>query len=219
MKRLALVIAVSLLAVAARGADAAPTIVFDQLPLIDVIKNLGRASGINFIIDPRVAGATFGAGHNLASPIVSARYTNFSASAALVDVLKQNNLVMVTNLATTVSRIAPANAGVKPVEASEVARSTNGPVPLIVIDDVTFIDTVNNMARQEGLEVTFDPRVLDPKFKDQGTISVRWQDLTVRQALAALLDNCDLKMVEALGPGRAHIMFKTPKAHPAPAAR
>jgi hypothetical protein len=47
-----------------------------------------------------------------------------------------------------------------------------------------------------------------PAF-DQGTISIRWENITARQALAALLDNYDLVLIEEPGAASARITLKS----------
>ena len=185
-----------------------PLIVIDQVPLSDTIKNLVRQCEFtNVIFDPRVPGSSFGPGRLLPQPAVSVRLTNISAQAALREVLKQHKLKMVTNPATTVTRIAPIATMVEPVRAEEAGSKTNKVVPLLVMDEVPMLDGLNALGKEAGLYLTFDPKLQAPEFTGQGTLRLRWENITARQALAALMDNYYLTLTET-GPGRAHIRFK-----------
>ena len=201
-----------------------PLIVIDGVPLPDAIRNLARQAGLNYILDPRVPGSGSGRGRMAPKPMVTARWTNVTAKAALSSLLQEHKLTMftiVTNPATTVVRIAPANLGLKPKPASQVGTDTNAVLPLIVMDDVPVSDAIRNLATHAGLNVSLDPKLSTPASDLQGTVSIRWENITVRQALAAILDNYDLVLEEEPGKGSARIRSKSqaeiaapPKAEP-----
>jgi hypothetical protein len=173
--------------------EVVPLIVIDDVPLTLAIRNLARQAGINnYILDPRVPGSGFTAGKEV--PSVSFRRENVSAREALNDVLKQHKLAIIANPATTVARIAPTNLAVKPIPANPALTGANEVV--LVMDDVPLADALRNVARQSYTYVTIDPRLSEPSFNRGGMVSVRWEKLTARQALAALLDNYDLVMTE-----------------------
>ena len=113
-----------------------PLIVIDKVPLTDAIRNLARQAGFNFILDPRVPGSGFAAGGLVPEPSITVRWENVTAQEALSALLAGHNLMMVTNPATTVTRIAPAVQKVRPVPASRVGSDTNAPIPLVVMDQV-----------------------------------------------------------------------------------
>jgi hypothetical protein len=193
----------------AAGGEPVPLIVIDDVPSTDAIRNLARQAGINFIFDPRVPGANFGPGRFELNPSIHVRWTNLAVRTALGRLLKALNLTMVTNPATAVARIAPANLGVKPLPASQVGASTNAAIPLIVMDDVQIARAIRAFAAQADLSVSLDPKLSAPAFDGQGTISIRWENITARQALAALLDNYDLVLIEEPGTSSGRITFKT----------
>ena len=60
-------------------------------------------------------------------------------------------------------------------------------VPLIVIDDVPLLDAVKNLTRQASLNFQFDPRV--NTMSNQPNITIRFENVTAEDALAAVLDN------------------------------
>jgi len=192
----------------AESKASAGEIVMDRVPLREAIRSLTRQMGLNHILDPGVPGADCNPNPELEAPRISKRWRNASAEQALRSILKDHQLILVTNPVTTVVRIAPGSVAVRPVSASLVGPpDTNGFAPLIVIDDVPLVDALRNVTRQCGLKVDFDPAVLAAFEYDSG-ISIRWEDLTVRQALYALLDNYNLSMTEHPATGNAWIRFR-----------
>ena len=68
-------------------------------------------------------------------------------------------------------------------------------IPLIEMENVRLPDALRQIARKARLNVILDPRLSTPPF-NQITISIRWENVTAREALMALLDNYDLMLVE-----------------------
>ena len=198
--RLSAILVVAI-AFAARGADIQeaiiPQIVLDNVPLADAIRSLAQQADMNFILDPRSPGAVGLDGRLVEQPAVSGRWTNVTARQALDILLTNHDLVLIEIPVTTVARIAPKQYNVKPVAANLVAGDTKNPIPLIQMQDVPLDAAIANLARQAQINVALDSAV--PAFSKSGsavTVSVRWNNVTARQALVALLDNYGLIMVE-----------------------
>jgi len=81
---------------------------------------------------------------------------------------------------------------------------------LVVLDDVPLAHALKNIARRNFMNITIDPRLTEPSFDLAGSVSVRWEKVTSRQALAALLDNHDLVMNENAATSFALIKLKPP---------
>jgi hypothetical protein len=186
--------------------EVAPLYVIDNVPLTDAIRNVARQMELNIILDPNVPGAAIVAGRRSKEPLISNRWTNTSPEQVLRSILKSHQLILVTNTSTTVARIAPGSVAVWPVSpmVAGIESDTNKPVPLIVIDGVPLLDALVNFCRQAGLTVTFDPG-MSQAFESDCEVHVRWEDLTVRQGLAALLDNYGLVLKEDPSTGTARI--------------
>ena len=170
----------------------------DNVPLEDAIRNLARQVGINFIIDPRVFSRSSG-GLRTSDQFVTERWENLTATDALNRVLDKQSLLLIQNPATTVGRIAQSNQGVAPISAEQVSSDTNAAnaiIPLILMDDVPLRDAIRNLAHQLALEVSFDPGLSGNDGVLSQQVSIRWQHITPRQALAALMDNYDLVLKE-----------------------
>ena len=69
-------------------------------------------------------------------------------------------------------------------------------IPLIEMDKVPLTDAIRQLARQARLNILLDPRLSAAPF-DRMTVSIRWENVTASEALAALLDNHGLVLVES----------------------
>ena len=75
------------------------------------------------------------------------------------------------------------------------ARAAEAPLPLIQLDNVPLPDALRQLARQAKMNVILDPRVSQAPYRDI-KVSVRWENVTARESLIALIDNYDLALVE-----------------------
>ena len=198
----------------ARADDSIPPgghelVIIENVPLTDAIRNLTRQMELNYILDPRVPGVRFGPGRRVKQPIISRRWTNATPEQVLRTILRENQLILVTNPVTTVARIAPGSVAVGPVNPglAGIESDTNQAAPLIVIGDVPLLDVFKNTCRYVGRTAIFDQDVSET-FAEGWEIGVRWENLTARQALGALLDNYGLMMREDPSTGMARIRFK-----------
>src|SRR5881628_1559802 len=131
---------------AACADDAIPLIRMVDVPLADAIKILARQSNLNYIRDPHVPGSDFGPGRLAPKLLVTANWTNVTAQAALTALLKEHSLTMVSNSATTVTRIAPVNLSVKPAPTNPLGTDTSSIIPLLVMDSVSLTEAVTKVA-------------------------------------------------------------------------
>ena len=79
--------------------------------------------------------------------------------------------------------------------ATAAPPANNEVIPLIEMQAVRLPEAIRQLATKGRLNVILDPRLTAPPFNDM-TVSVRWENVTAKEALAALLDNYDLVMVE-----------------------
>jgi len=186
------------------AASAFPLIQMTDAPLGQAVDLLARQSKQNYIIDPSVSFER--------APLVNFHWTNITARAALDRLLKEHDLDFVENPATTVARIAPHKLHVKPVDPALVGGDTNAAVPylvgndtnataipLIMMTDAPLDQAIKLLAHQARLKIALDDeslRALPGKPAQPPIISLRWQKLTPRQALIALLDCYGLTLVE-----------------------
>jgi hypothetical protein len=81
-------------------------------------------------------------------------------------------------------------------------------IPLIVMDAVPLADAIRNLARQAGLSYILDPGVQMGEGAHQMTVSFRWENVTARQALIAMLRNYNLQLVGGSGERMAKIKVR-----------
>jgi hypothetical protein len=123
---------------------------------------------------------------------------------------------MVANPATSIARIASTNQAVTPLPAGAVGGSTNPVMALVSLDDVPLDIAIQQFAAQAHLRLTMDASSPVPSAQPASrafsppTVSVRWKNVTARQALAALLDNYDLLLIEDPATNAAKIVAKMP---------
>ena len=82
-----------------------PTIVMDEVPLTDAIKNLARQAGLNYILDPKVTFGPTGADGKVVVPNISIRWENVTAEQALTTLLTTYSLQLVEDPKTRIARI------------------------------------------------------------------------------------------------------------------
>ena len=204
----------TLFAVTTRAGDTVlPLIAMDGVPLTDAINNLARQAGGNYILDSRVQESLmFSNRRSTLPPTITQRWTNTTASAALDDVLKSQNLTSVTNPVTTVTRIALSAENAKPIPTDELGADTSAAIPLIRMDDVPLDEAVKSLARQAGVTYALDPAVdisragMAGPTTPQPSVNIRWEKLTGKQALVALLDAYGLALVQNPGDPSAKII-------------
>ena len=189
--------------------DILPRISIDDAPLSDTIRTLARQANLNCILDPNVPGSDFEPGKSATQPNVKAVWTNTTAKAALDSLLKDYKLKIVNNPVTTVCRIAPDDLEVNPIPASSVGMKISKTVPLMALETVPLTVAITTIARSGNMDVAFSPEVL--ALDSKGTVSFRWEKITVPQAMAALLDNYGLVMTEDPKTLVAHISMKGKK--------
>jgi hypothetical protein len=195
--------------------ESIPLIQMDNVPLKDAIRNLAQQTGQNYILDPRLCSPWVGPdGKPSREPSVTVRWENLSAEEALGRLLKDHGLAMVANPATSITRIAFTNQAITPLPPGAVGGSTNAVIPLVVMDDVPLELAIQNLASQAQLRLALDVSLPLPsplpgsRAFPPPTVSVRWKNVTARQALTALLDNYNLLLVEDSATGSAKIVAK-----------
>ena len=101
------------------------------------------------------------------------------------------------------------------------SADTNAPAVLpIQFQDVPITTAIENLARLADINYLLDPKIgygqpdQNGQIKPEPTISVRWENVSARQALLAVLDNYNLELVEDSKTKIARISIKNPNAPP-----
>ena len=172
------------------GQSGTPVIQFENVPLRVAIENLARQGGINFIIDPKVSDS---------APNLTSRWENHTAEQALRRVLESNSLHLVKSSISTVARISVTNRLAGQVNADWVRTDTNA-VPLIQFSNVELDFALKQLAESAKLELEIDSTITGPASSPGKPptapifVSVRWENLTRRQAIAALCENYEFAL-------------------------
>ncbi len=168
--------------------------------LADAIKILARAANINILIDPKAPNPTLGL----------TRFTNVTALDALDRLLETNNLVLIADPRTEVSRITLQD----PIAKAGFYRTTRS-VPLpkpagsaegmngsqIHLSEAPMLDQVRTLASMADLTLVYDPRLLSAGVDKAGKLipkllgPVQFENVTPQQALEAILANENLALV------------------------
>jgi len=142
--------------------------------------------------------------------------------------------VVTTNAATTPAGMTGGNAPAMTATNTEAASTagtnetaaagaeTNAPVNVLPIQfqDVPITTAIENLARLANINYLLDPKIgygqpdQNGQIKPEPTISVRWENVSARQALLAVLDNYNLQLVEDTKTKIARITIRNPNAPP-----
>jgi type II secretory pathway component GspD/PulD (secretin) len=158
-------------------------------------------------------------GNSTITPVAD---TNESPSVTSSNVTTVTTSVTTSNAPETTAVSPEPSAAVSTNETAEVTTNTLVTVSTnalpIQFQDVPLTTAIENLARLAGINYLLDPQISygqadqSGKIKTEPTISVRWENITARQALMAVLDNYGLQLVEDPKTQIARITAKDPTA-------
>ena len=100
-----------------------PLIQFQDVPITTAIENLARQAGINYLIDPKIGyGQPDQNGQIKAEPTLSIRWENVTAEQALMALLDNYNLQLVSDRKTQISRITTKDPMAPPALITRVVQ-------------------------------------------------------------------------------------------------
>lgn len=172
---------------------------FKNVPLDTMVDILARDVGDNFIMSPGLAGNVDANGRPVRKPMITYQ-GDATANELLAKILKEHGLVMLKDPVTTVTRIAYTNEPVRKANARLLAGDTSAPLPEIVFDMAPLDICLNYIAKSGKMTLVIDPQISngtrtpDGKLVSPPLVSVRWTNLTARQAMLALCLNFDLSL-------------------------
>ena len=149
----------------------------------------------------------------------SAAGTNQTASAVGAN---QTASVTESNAPAMTVTNAEASSAAGTNETAAAGADTNAPVNVLPIQfqDVPITTAIENLARLANINYLLDPKIgygqpdQNGQIKPEPTISVRWENVSARQALLAVLDNYNLQLVEDTKTKIARITIRNPNAPP-----
>ena len=178
-----------------------PLIQFSDVPITTAIENLARQAGVNYVIDPKLGNLwNFSSPKNVPEPLLNLRFEKVTAKDTLNGILNIYHFILVDDPATQVARITSAGEPWPLVDASLLDMNANptnaftngnGVVPLIQFADVPLDDALKNLIRASEANIKLDPRV-----KPEPQLTLRWENVTAKQALVALCQNYGLVIIK-----------------------
>jgi type II secretory pathway component GspD/PulD (secretin) len=118
-----------------------PTIVMDEVPLTDAIKNLARQAGLNYILDPKVSFGPMGADGKTVVPNISIRWEKVTAEQALTTLLTTYSLQLVEDPKTKIARITVRDpAAPDPLMNKIIQLKYASPSNMIVAASTALVD-------------------------------------------------------------------------------
>jgi len=128
-------------------------------------------------------------------------------------------VVATANLPAITATNAPGTNGMAGTDVNASTAAAASVLP-IQFQDVPITTAIENLARLAGINYLLDPKIgygqpdQNGQVKPEPTISVRWENISARQALLAVLDNYGLQLVEDLKTKIGRITIKNPNAPP-----
>ena len=167
-----------------------PVIQMQNVPLSVALENLARQAAINFTIDSKIT--------DKVSTPVTLRWENMTASNALVRLLKERELFIVDNPQTGVSKVTATNSPPRVFE-KELFSGSKDVIPWIQLMDAPLKTAFADLGTKAGLKLELDADLANPSkpFKEQIFVSVRFENLTGGQALAAVCDQHNLQIAKS----------------------
>ena len=183
--------------------------------LTTAIENLGRQAGLNYILDPKLAGPTLGPDGKYVPPTtVSFRWEDLTAKQALTRLFGEHGLRAIESPVSFVTRITFTNQPENFADKAWVTGGTNAAIPLIQMQDAPLDMVLTQLAEKAQVTLVLDSKLSNPSFVPgkpripKPMVSMRWQNLTARQAIAALCENFDLRLVKDTATGEVRIAPK-----------
>ncbi len=167
-------------------------------------------------VQPAAAENTAAAATNtVAMPAASADTSSSSAASS-------NATASATEGGTPAMTAANAEPSGAEGANQTAGATTNTPVNVLPIQfqDVPITTAIENLARLAGINYLLDPKIgygqpdQNGQIKPEPTISVRWENVSARQALLAVLDNYNLQLSEDPKTRIGRISIKNPNAAP-----
>jgi len=185
-----------------------PIIEMHDVPIHTAIQNFARQGKINYQIDPRLSQwwERLDAGDTKThEPILTICWTNLTAKQALLGLLNNYNLVLAEDPLTSISRITYTNQTLDPRDFRLLCDDTNN-IPLIQFGDVPITTALENFGRIANINYVLDPKIgygiPDEKgnIKIEPTLSIRWENVTAKQAFIAICENYNLIITKSSQP-------------------
>jgi type IV pilus assembly protein PilQ len=155
------------------------------------------------------------------APVVTTNAETTTAASVAANTNETAGVTGSNEPAMTTTNKESASTGGNNATAA-VGAETNAPVNVLPIQfqDVPITTAIENLARLANINYLLDPKIgygqpdQNGQIKAEPTISVRWENVSARQALLAVLDNYNLQLVEDTKTKISRITIRNPNAPP-----
>jgi hypothetical protein len=198
--------------------DLPTDIAFNDVSLLDAIPPLGKTAGLNVQIDPALLHQTAPDGTPIAPPHVTVKWTKVTALQAMDALLNNYGWRMEWKQNDLNVRIVPAASSKEVIKMTTVNLLEKAPTNNaggdekvdITFNGVSLLDAVPPLAFQAGLNIIFDPLLLNPQDVNHQPIpppmlNLHWTKITCRQALQELMEQHGWQMTCIPGNPIIHI--------------
>ena len=160
------------------------------------------------------------------TPAVGTDQSASTTSVTTTTTTSSNEITSVTDTNAPATVATNTESATSSADTNETASAdANAPVAApavlpIQFQDVPITTAIENLARLADINYLLDPKIgygqpdQNGQIKPEPTISVRWENVSARQALLAVLDNYNLELVEDAKTKIARISIKNPNAPP-----
>jgi type II secretory pathway component GspD/PulD (secretin) len=168
---------------AAAAVPSIPLIQLQDVPLTTAIQTLARQAGLNYLLDPKIGyGQPDASGQIKTEPTLSIRWENITAEHALLALLDNYGLQMVTDSKTSIVRITTKDPAAKPPLVTRVLQ-------LKYASTTNMVDSIQGTLTDSRSRVIADNRTsqlvvvaTDPEQTAVDTL-IRQLDTPTRQVL------------------------------------
>lgn len=202
------------IAVVTNGGPIISTVSFTDCPITTAIENFARRLEINYSIDPfgtqRLTGS---AADNIPEPVITIHVETVDLKDLLKRMLELRRFVMIADPVSGVTRITSPDQATNIVDVSLLGMNTNNStmfsndITEIQMTDISLDTALEHLIRRSGLNITLDPRVQysNDRLDRVPTISIRWKNISAKQAIVALCLNYHLAIVKDSSSGELRI--------------
>lgn len=178
-----------------------PLIKFEDVPLSIAFENLARQDYIKYLLDPQID-PQYPDSQRIAwvEPVVTKKWIDATATYAFLDICTNWGFKVFRDPEAGVILVRNRSHDVNFVTPDFYGDDTNM-ISLIEFRNVRLSIVLKNLAKQIRLKCIFSPQIDPWQLGYEPQVNIGWENLTARQAFAALCENYDLSIVEYPGTG------------------
>ena len=172
---------------------------FQDVPITVGLANLAQAAHMNYLLDPQISyGRAENGGQIQSEPTLSFDWNHVTPKQAFVAICENYGLAIFREPTSNILLVrAEGHSVTNFVDANLLGDDTNR-IPLVEFRDIQPVELLKKLIQLAHINAALDSNVFghfDPAtkiFSSPSPTTVRWENITARQAIAALCENYDL---------------------------